>query len=107
MLKLLFLVEMYLFNCCIRFIYVEMVYNCSLFFFFCFIFKFCLLLIEQSQLDDKDRTIRIQQNLITKLETEMDHTNLGKDRIQTEQSTDTANTATQTDRVSKISLHPL
>lgn len=56
--------------------------------------------MQQSQLDDKDRTIRIQQNLINKLEAEMDHTNIGKNRIQTEHTIDKANTATQTERVS-------
>lgn len=56
---------------------------------------------QQSQLDDKDRTIRIQQNLINKLEAEVDHTNSGSIRQQPEQTIDTANTATQTDRVSE------
>ncbi|XP_031629004.1 uncharacterized protein LOC116344361 isoform X3 [Contarinia nasturtii] len=56
----------------------------------------------QSQLDDKDRTIRIQQNLINKLEAEMDN---GKDRVQTEQVIDTVNTATQTDRVRPLSMN--
>lgn len=59
--------------------------------------------IKQSQLDDKDRTIRIQQNMITKLEAEVDETNAGKNRQTTDQ-TDTANTATQTDRVSANSI---
>lgn len=32
----------------------------------------------------------------------MDHTSIGKNRIQAEQTIDMANTATQTDRVSKF-----
>lgn len=54
---------------------------------------------QQSQLDDKDRTIRIQQNLINKLEAEV---NCGKNgtNTQSEQIIDTVNSATQTDRVS-------
>ncbi|XP_055315772.1 putative uncharacterized protein DDB_G0277255 isoform X19 [Sitodiplosis mosellana] len=59
----------------------------------------------QSQLDDKDRTIRIQQNLISKLEAEMDQVNNGKNDIQSEQMIDTVNTATQTDRVRPISMN--
>lgn len=54
---------------------------------------------KQSQLDDKDRTIRIQQNLINKLEAEMDQTNGDTNRPTAEQMLDTVNTATQTDRV--------
>lgn len=72
------------------------------FFFFKKKIRFCFTAIEQSQLDDKDRTIRIQQNLINKLEADMDHTSIGKNRIQAEQTIDMANTATQTDRVSKF-----
>lgn len=53
----------------------------------------------QGQLDDKDRTIRIQQNLITKLEAEMSQTTNGKNAAQTEQMIETVNIATQTDRV--------
>ena len=55
---------------------------------------------KQSQLDDKDRTIRIQQNLINKLEAEV---NSGKNgtNTQSEQTTDTVSSATQTDRVSQ------
>lgn len=56
--------------------------------------------IKQSQLDDKDRTIRIQQNLISKLEAEMDQVNTGKNCMQSDQMIDTVNIATQTDRVS-------
>lgn len=62
---------------------------------FCFIAD-----AQQSQLDDKDRTIRIQQNLITKLEAEVDQVSNGnQNRQQSEQMVDTSNTATQTDRV--------
>lgn len=61
---------------------------------------------QQSQLDDKDRTIRIQQNLITKLEAEVDQVSNGnQNRQQSEQMVDTSNTATQTDRVSSF-LYP-
>lgn len=55
----------------------------------------------QSQLDDKDRTIRIQQNLIDKLEAEMNRTNTGHtEPINVDQGIETVNIATQTDRVS-------
>lgn len=61
---------------------------------------------KQSQLDDKDRTIRIQQNLISKLEAEMGQASNGKTRTQAEQFIDTVNMATQTDRVSvNVLLH--
>lgn len=39
--------------------------------------------------------------MINKLEAEMDYTNNGKNHHQPEQTIDTANTATQTDRVSE------
>ena len=55
----------------------------------------------QSQLDDKDRTIRIQQNLISKLEAEMGKATNGlKPAPVVEQSIETVNMATQTERVS-------
>lgn len=57
--------------------------------------------MKQSQLDDKDRTIRIQQNLISKLEAEVDRAQCGEDQTNVEQFIETANTATQTDRVRK------
>lgn len=50
-------------------------------------------------MDDKDRTIRYQQTLIEKLETEIDRTNGGAITPVIEQ-VDTTNTATQTERVS-------
>lgn len=53
----------------------------------------------QSQLDDKDRTIKIQQNLISKLEAEVNQANLGKNLAQAELIIETACSATQTDRV--------
>lgn len=53
----------------------------------------------QSQLDDKDRTIKIQQNLISKLEAEV---NLGKNFAQAESTIETICSATQTDRVSQL-----
>lgn len=53
----------------------------------------------QSQLDDKDRTIRIQQNLISKLEAEVNQANVGKTPAQIEQAIQTVSMATQTDRV--------
>lgn len=49
-------------------------------------------------MDDKDRTIRIQQSLIDKLETEIDRANEGSETPTIEQ-VDTINTATQTERV--------
>lgn len=49
-------------------------------------------------MDDKDRTIRIQQSLIDKLETEIDKGNTGTETPIIEQ-VDTINTATQTERV--------
>lgn len=49
-------------------------------------------------MDDKDRTIRIQQSLIDKLETEIDRANEGSETPTIEQI-DTINTATQTERV--------
>lgn len=54
-------------------------------------------------MDDKDRTIRIQQNLIDKLETEIDRANEGSETPTIEQ-VDTINTATQTERVTMASL---
>lgn len=39
--------------------------------------------------------------MISKLEAEMDHTSSGNNRQQPEQTIDTANSATQTDRVSE------
>lgn len=49
-------------------------------------------------MDDKDRTIRYQQTLIEKLETEIDRTNGGAITPTIEQ-VDTTNSATQTERV--------
>lgn len=54
-------------------------------------------------MDDKDRTIRIQQNLIDKLETEIDRANEGSETPTIEQ-VDTINTATQTERVTNQSF---
>lgn len=58
----------------------------------------------QSQMDDKDRTIRMQQTLIDKLETEIDRVNLdagrGGSMTPSIEQVDTTTTATQTDRVS-------
>lgn len=55
----------------------------------------------QSQLDDKDRTIRIQQNLINKLEAEMNRANSGHtEQTNGDDGVETVNIATQTDRVS-------
>lgn len=73
-----------------------------LFYFFIF--------VEQSQLDDKDRTIRIQQNLINKLEAEMNRANSGQiDATNVEHGIETVNIATQTDRVSHndIKIYPI
>lgn len=53
----------------------------------------------QSQLDDKDRTIRIQQNLISKLESQVNQ--IGITHPNVEVSAETISIATQTDRVSK------
>lgn len=56
----------------------------------------------QSQLDDKDRTIKIQQNLISKLEAEVNQPNFGKNLSAHAESTiETVCSATQTDRVMK------
>lgn len=57
----------------------------------------------QSQLDDKDRTIRIQQNLIHKLEAEVDRAHNGIEIQPVDQSVETVNMATQTERVSGLS----
>lgn len=54
----------------------------------------------QSQLDDKDRTIRIQQNLIQKLEAEVDRAHNGIEIQSTDQTVETVSMATQTERVS-------
>lgn len=56
-------------------------------------------------MDDKDRTIRIQQSLIDKLETEIDRANEGSETPSIEQI-DTINTATQTERVTIKSFIP-
>lgn len=79
---------------------MKMFSNRFLFFFVCLCFFCHFGDAEQSQLDDKDRTIRIQQNLINKLEAEV---NSGKNgtNTQSEQTIDTVNSATQTDRVSE------
>lgn len=50
-------------------------------------------------MDDKDRTIKIQQNQIDKLEKDVVKLVYGTEP-QLEQSVDTTNTATQTERVS-------
>lgn len=59
---------------------------------------------KQSQLDDKDRTIRIQQNLINKLEAEVDRAHNGVELPAMDPATtvETVNSATQTERVRKI-----
>lgn len=56
----------------------------------------------QSQLDDKDRTIRIQQNLISKLEAEIGRANIGVEIKSFDQTVETVCSATQTERVSNI-----
>lgn len=53
----------------------------------------------QSQLDDKDRTIKIQQNLISKLEAEVNQATVGNNLAQAESTIETICSATQTDRV--------
>lgn len=53
---------------------------------------------QQSQLDDKDRTIRIQQDLIQKLEAEKNCASPPRDTLE-EQNIERTNMATQTDRV--------
>lgn len=60
--------------------------------------------MKQSQLDDKDRTIRIQQNLINKLEAEADRAQDGTELQAMDHTTtvETVNSATQTERVSKM-----
>lgn len=55
--------------------------------------------ILQSQIDDKDRTIKIQQNQIDKLEKDVVKLAMGTEP-QPAQNVDTTNIATQTDRVS-------
>lgn len=52
-------------------------------------------------MDDKDRTIRIQQTLIEKLETEIErvHTTGSGSVTPSIEQVDTTNSATQTDRV--------
>lgn len=55
-------------------------------------------------MDDKDRTIRYQQTLIEKLETEIDRSNGGAITPTIEQ-VDTTNSATQTERVRIRSRH--
>lgn len=60
----------------------------------------CLCILRlQSQIDDKDRTIKIQQNQIDKLEKDVVKLVAGTEP-QPAQIVDTTNTATQTDRVS-------
>lgn len=54
-------------------------------------------------MDDKDRTIKIQQNQIEKLEKDVVKLVAGVEP-QVTQNIDTTNTATQTDRVSFINL---
>lgn len=55
----------------------------------------------QSLLDDKDRTIRIQQGLINKLEAQIDRTTAGAEVTPTtDQQVEVVNSATQTERVS-------
>jgi hypothetical protein len=57
----------------------------------------------QSQMDDKDRTIRIQQTMINKLEAEIDKTpDLSTAATATISSIETTTAATQTDRVSLV-----
>lgn len=56
-------------------------------------------------MDDKDRTIRIQQNLIDKLEDEK-HKNILTDSESSIQQTDVVNTATQTERLRPLSMGP-
>lgn len=53
----------------------------------------------QSQLDDKDRTIKNQQNLISKLEADVNQATVGKSLVQSESTIETICSATQTDRV--------
>lgn len=55
----------------------------------------------QSQIDDKDRTIKIQQNQIDKLEKDVVKLASGTEP-QLAQNVDTNNIATQTERVSSI-----
>lgn len=52
-------------------------------------------------MDDKDRTIRLQQNRIDQLETRIDKVTSGSETPSIEQ-VDTMNTATQTERVNSI-----
>lgn len=63
-----------------------------------FVYPRCIHTHTQSQLDDKDRTIRIQQDLIHKLEAEKSQTNPDKD-LNVDPNIETVNMATQTDRV--------
>jgi hypothetical protein len=54
-------------------------------------------------MDDKDRTIRIQQTMINKLEAEIDKTpDLSTAATATISSIETTTAATQTDRVSLV-----
>lgn len=53
----------------------------------------------QSQIDDKDRTIRIQQSLIEKLQLEIEKPNKSETDSSLIHQVDTTNTATQTERV--------
>lgn len=56
-------------------------------------------------MDDKDRTIRIQQTLIDKLETEIDRAHIpgGSGSVTPSiEQVDTTNTATQTERVNLL-----
>lgn len=56
-------------------------------------------MVLQSQLDDKDRTIKTQQDVISKLKAEANQVNLGKNLAQAESTIETVCSATQTDRV--------
>lgn len=62
-------------------------------------------ILQQSQLDDKDRTIKIQHDLIQKLEAEKDQVKIGMNELAyAEQAIETVNSATQTDRVNRSGL---
>lgn len=62
---------------------------------------FSILIFEQSQMDDKDRTIRIQQNRLDQYENEKSKIADTKVVPADAKSIDTATCATQTERVSR------